>query len=353
MSFFARLFDRLACSSPTNSSKNRTTEENSKRKVRQEVSAGGGRVLVDANLREPTTQLSKKQRRPICVSIQGNIGSGKSTVLSGLRAKGYAVIEEPIESAWGQHLPLLYKDPERWSFAFEMEVLDWHRRVQGDHLDDCEFPIVFVERDAENAVFAFGGCYRDSGKLSDWEYDLLKRFSEACFVPDYHIYIRTSPSVCVRRIMKRDRTGEESVPSELIEGLRKKEDGLYLESHEVHVIDGDQGRDTVLENVLQAVETILARGHSKTWIKMVSTEENETYKQVTSHETTSVTVPGSGPHETLPPGFHALEDQTCVQKNGLMDISNVEDRFTEKERAQWESLVGKLFEDLENTVEKA
>ena len=47
-------------------------------------------------------------------SIVGPSGSGKSTLLATLEKAGFNVIAEPVENLWGQYLPQLYQNPQRW-----------------------------------------------------------------------------------------------------------------------------------------------------------------------------------------------------------------------------------------------
>jgi deoxyadenosine/deoxycytidine kinase len=74
--------------------------------------------------------LPKISSLPYVVCVEGNIGSGKSTLLSCLASQGYTVIPEPIIDIWGQYLPQLYQDTNRWGFCFQMEVVDWFRQLQ-------------------------------------------------------------------------------------------------------------------------------------------------------------------------------------------------------------------------------
>ena len=48
--------------------------------------------------------------RPVLVSLEGNIGAGKSTLAEELRRRGRTVIVESVDS-WGDTLALFYEDP--------------------------------------------------------------------------------------------------------------------------------------------------------------------------------------------------------------------------------------------------
>merc|ERR1719359_2448232 len=71
------------------------------------------------------------------ICIGGNIGSGKSTLISGLSRLGLNVHPEPVRQVWGKYLPILYGDPARWGMCFQMEVLDWFNSLQ-DNFDGAD-----------------------------------------------------------------------------------------------------------------------------------------------------------------------------------------------------------------------
>lgn len=56
------------------------------------------------------------------VSVAGLIGSGKSTLVKNLEESShYVVYHEPVES--NPFLELYYKDPYRWSYAMQVNLL--------------------------------------------------------------------------------------------------------------------------------------------------------------------------------------------------------------------------------------
>ena len=72
-------------------------------------------------IKKPEERARPKRRLIICV--EGNIGSGKSTLIKGLKEKGWSTFQEPVESRWKEPLQAFYKDPSLWSFAFQIAVL--------------------------------------------------------------------------------------------------------------------------------------------------------------------------------------------------------------------------------------
>merc|ERR1719219_145278 len=100
--------------------------------------------------------------KAISLCIQGNIGSGKSTLLKGFQKLGLETLPEPVD-VWGAHIPKLYTAPERWAFTFEMECLDWFRKIEDKLIvKDLEYPLKIVERDGKTAISCFGATHLES-----------------------------------------------------------------------------------------------------------------------------------------------------------------------------------------------
>ena len=61
------------------------------------------------------------------ITISGNIGCGKTTIIDELNNifntnESYKIFKEPIDS-WGSWLDLFYTNPDKYSFPFQMKVL--------------------------------------------------------------------------------------------------------------------------------------------------------------------------------------------------------------------------------------
>ena len=72
--------------------------------------------------------MSSKSNKPVVISVEGNIGSGKTTVLNYLKQfDNVQVHPEPVEK-WQDVqgvnlLTKLYQDPKRWAFQFHSYVM--------------------------------------------------------------------------------------------------------------------------------------------------------------------------------------------------------------------------------------
>ena len=165
------------------------------------------------------------------VSIEGNIGSGKSTLMKRLALGGLplAIELEPVEE-WmrpvlpcgGHMLGEFYKDPSQNALAFQMSVL-LSRVKQYRRISAACHPVTVIERSLEtdNAIFArplLKGGRSDAPtwwlSYAQWMEDV----KEAPFyVPtDLVVYLRCDPHRCLERVQGRDRDGETEIDIEYI-----------------------------------------------------------------------------------------------------------------------------------------
>ena len=136
----------------------------------------------------------------VCIVVEGNIGAGKSTVLSHIEEQGFKVFYENIDS-WRPHLELFYAKPERWSFALQLAIL--HDMVQqkkeADKLNSADHPYVFFERSPLS-------------NMTDLELETYELFyEEMCWKPDFTVLIDTPVITCYERVQTRQRPGEAKI----------------------------------------------------------------------------------------------------------------------------------------------
>eukprot|EP00041_Stephanoeca_diplocostata_P040267 m.1638988 g.1638988 ORF g.1638988 m.1638988 type:complete len:301 (-) comp32292_c0_seq1:150-1052(-) len=218
--------------------------------------------------------------RNFTIAVEGNIASGKSTLLQYFQSRGAQVIMEPVDK-WqnltsessGNILMRMYEDPARWAYLFQSYVL---LTMMEAHDEPQTQPLRVMERSVYSARWCFIENLRKSTPplLDDMEsavyirtYDWLMQQKKPHV--DLIVYLRTSPEVCMHRLKKRARHEESSVPIEYLQSLHARYEEWLMEDSERHgvdvpvlILDGDvdniESADCLESNyqrVLQRIQT--------------------------------------------------------------------------------------------------
>lgn len=178
------------------------------------------------------------QSKVILVSFDGNIGSGKSTMMKKAHEfyKGRSNVifaEEPVEK-WklikdkngDEMLKLFYQDQEKHAFKFQ--IMAFVSRLAGLREIVKANPgkniVIITERSLYTDKEIFAKMLYDQGKMSDIEHQIyLTLFHEFAseFEVNKVVYIRTDPEKCHQRINIRAREGEELIPLSYLEECHK------------------------------------------------------------------------------------------------------------------------------------
>lgn len=172
---------------------------------------------------------------PLLVSIDGNIGSGKSTTWEILK-EAYRgrddvhFVEEPVVS-WhhvkdGEGVPIItnfYKNNKKFAFRFQMMAyisrLALLRQTVREHEHAGRCRVIITERSVDTDRNIFAKMLYDCGDIEEDEYTIYNMWFDE-FVRDLPvaglIYIRADPETCMQRIMKRGREGE-TIPLEYVQ----------------------------------------------------------------------------------------------------------------------------------------
>ncbi|XP_043213509.1 deoxynucleoside kinase-like isoform X1 [Amphibalanus amphitrite] len=190
--------------------------------------------------------------RPFTVSVEGNVGSGKSTFLKHFKGlEGVNVIEEPLEK-WcnvdGHNLlDKLYKDPERWSFLFQSYIQLTRLQI---HLDKTPCRVKIIERSLPNNRYCFVENALDSGAISAAEHTVLAEYYSLMerrldIGVDLIVYLRTTPEVVFERMRQRGRAEEAAVPLDYLRRVHRSHERWLTGARPAHwppvlCIDADQ-----------------------------------------------------------------------------------------------------------------
>lgn len=178
----------------------------------------------------PDTELEILGNKVYLISVEGNIGSGKSTFLERLRetyaSHPYVVFAPEPVSVWQtivdtngvSILEKFYKDQVTYAFPFQMMAyisrLAILRRLVRER-DTGKPLIIITERSLHTDRHIFAKMLYDQQKIDEINYQIyLKWFHEfADDIPVTHcVYLRSDPEVCQKRIAIRARIGEDVIP---------------------------------------------------------------------------------------------------------------------------------------------
>ena len=156
------------------------------------------------------------------ISIEGNIGSGKSTILEELRKhygnnSQFCFLTEPVQE-WqsicdtdGENIiQKYYKDQNKYAFSFQMMAYITRLKALKTALKDgCKY--IVTERSPLSDKFIFAQMLYDDEKIEKINYDIYSKWFST-FLEDLpeirHMYIKTTPDVAQARVHKRAREGE-------------------------------------------------------------------------------------------------------------------------------------------------
>jgi len=170
------------------------------------------------------------------ISIDGNIGSGKSTLVQKIQeyytnkntdstfTMKICFLEEPVD-IWNTItdtdgktiIEKFYSNQEKYAFSFQMMAYI-SRLVTIKRALKKKYDIIFTERSVFTDCNVFAKMLYDDGKMNEIDFKIYNTwFNE--FINDLpeieYIYLKTDPNVAFDRIIKRDRIGE-NIPIEYL-----------------------------------------------------------------------------------------------------------------------------------------
>ncbi len=204
------------------------------------------------------------------ISIEGNIGSGKSTVLDYLKTlDDYNIIfvDEPV-SEWltikdkdGMNaLDCFYKDQKENAFCFQVLAYITRLKKLMDKLQNTDIKtIIITERSIETDRNVFAKMLYEEGMLTsiEWEtynywFDTFKNISKV----DKILYIKTSPNKCLERINKRNRSEESTIKLSYLEKCHSYHENWLKDCDNITTIDGHNSIDNIRESVIEFIKNL-------------------------------------------------------------------------------------------------
>jgi len=175
------------------------------------------------------------------ISIEGNIGSGKSTLMENLKKyyknNSYVIfLKEPVDEwekikdANGKTiLEKFYENQEKYAFPFQMmayisRLNEVKNVLKSIPLDSDQKYIIITERSLYTDKCVFAKMLHDSGKIEDVNYKIYLNWFYT-FLDEFPvhklIYVQALPEICHTRIISRSREGEKNISLEYLQLCNK------------------------------------------------------------------------------------------------------------------------------------
>jgi len=182
-----------------------------------------------------------KTTRRLRIYIEGNIGAGKSTLISSLcnclsgKYKTYVGAEPVGDWLKDGLLQCYYEDPKRYAFVFQMNAMAG--RIKRDNeLALHDYDIVINER-SYFGDHIFAQAQRQQGHMSEQEMACYERMLDAWrgkFFPVtdeiMFIYLSTNPETCFRNMQQRSRTGESKITLDYLQLLHELHQRRFVQN---------------------------------------------------------------------------------------------------------------------------
>ena len=212
------------------------------------------------------------------ISIDGNIGSGKSTLMEALKQKfkdnkNVVFLREPVDE-WGQIkdennvtiLEKFYANQKDYSFSFQMMAYISRLVLLKDAVKNNPTTIFISERSLFTDREVFAKMLYKSGFIEEVNYKIYLRWFDSFsseFPLNKVIYVKADPQVCFDRIKKRSRTGESNIPFDYLENCHKYHKDMLDTSKDSCVC-----KDQIVLN--GDIDIFQNEEHLKMWMEQIS-----------------------------------------------------------------------------------
>lgn len=199
--------------------------------------------------------------KTMIISIEGNIGSGKSTLVNLLNEKfnnsQIHFLSEPVDE-WtnfmdedGENiLTKFYKNQEKYSFTFQIMAYISRLNKLKMKMEELNMTnqnnIIITERSLSTDKHVFAQMLYDDNKMEKIQLDIYNEwfhsFNKETTVKKI-IYIQTEPEICSKRINERNRSGEENIPLDYLQNCHHYHENMMdierKDGKEILILDGN------------------------------------------------------------------------------------------------------------------
>lgn len=204
--------------------------------------------------------------RPMIISVEGNIGAGKTTIIDKLEEKmanrtDVVFLREPVdiwESITDKNtneniLQKFYGNTKRYSFSFQVMAYSTRLSLIREAVrnnPNCKVIVCERSLDADKNIFA--KMLYDDGMIEDIEYQIYQHFYKEYsseFKLDGIVYIDANAETCDKRVKKRSRDGESTIELDYLKKCETYHNNwLKHNKKEVNVFHIDTSEDVCYNN---------------------------------------------------------------------------------------------------------
>lgn len=209
----------------------------------------------------------------IIFSVEGNIGSGKSTLIKELKKNMKHVydipivyLEEPVD-IWQQIkdergdniITKYYQDQKKYAFQFQMMAYITRITQLRNAIEKHKGSIIITERSILTDKNVFAKMLHENKTLDEISHQIyLKWFDELSRNLQIHslIYIKTKPETSLKRVLKRNRPGE-TIGLDYLQICHDKHEDWILKEPSL-ILDGEKEYEKDLpENWLLSIKSYI------------------------------------------------------------------------------------------------
>jgi deoxyadenosine/deoxycytidine kinase len=159
------------------------------------------------------------------ITIDGNIGAGKTTILNYIHANHNIFVDlEPIDK-WKPFLDDIYLNKQKF-FNFQIRV--WLDRSWIQEKDN--FSTIVMERSPYFIRNTFNKTMIDNGLVNSQEGNIMNELydkTDIIWKSNYYIYIRSCPQKCLDRIIERGRENEMNINIDYLNDIHNLHEETY------------------------------------------------------------------------------------------------------------------------------
>jgi len=212
------------------------------------------------------TDLSHKK---VLISIEGNIGSGKSTLYEMLKEKykdKILFIDEPVNE-WnnitmdGKNLlEYYYENNKKWGYLFQSVAFITRLNKLKEAINNPKYSIIISERTLESDKKLFAQLLYENGNMNELEWKSYNLWFDYFNIKMTHyIYLKADVNECIKRIKRRNRKGEDEIPYDYLKKLSDNHDKWLIDNPRCIIIDSNLNifNDNVKKNHCDIINKLL------------------------------------------------------------------------------------------------